>query len=175
MQVRAVKAMKVLVVTALFASASALAAAPKAGTADDLVDAYLKAQATLAADKTDGVAEAMKRVERSSAVVAKQDKKLAAALKDNAKAVGAATSLATAREAFKGLSTAMIEFAKNHYQGKRTLNVYNCGMAKADWVQESAAAAQNPYYGSEMLTCGEKVWPAAAGQNHMGGHSHGSH
>ena len=36
------------------------------------------------------------------------------------------------------------------------MQVFRCPMAKADWLQKPGETA-NPYYGSEMLTCGSAV------------------
>ncbi len=61
------------------------------------------------------------------------------------------------REAFKKLSEAVIELTGRLTTSKAVgekVFVLHCPMAKADWLQNSERVA-NPYYGSEMLECGE--------------------
>jgi len=65
------------------------------------------------------------------------------------KAFGTAAKIDDARTAFKGISAAIIPLladAGDHF-------VMTCPMAGADWIQSTEAVA-NPYYGSQMLTCG---------------------
>lgn len=60
-----------------------------------------------------------------------------------------AGTITDARTAFKGISAAIIPLLKDagdHF-------VMTCPMAGADWIQTSETVA-NPYYGSQMLTCG---------------------
>lgn len=64
-------------------------------------------------------------------------------------ALANAADLAAARDAFGRLSVKAGTLAK----GQPGYHVFNCPMAKKDWVQTSPKLA-NPYYGKEMLTCG---------------------
>jgi hypothetical protein len=59
-------------------------------------------------------------------------------------------SLKEARAAFERLSAKAKELAA----GQSGYYVVNCPMLKKDWVQTSEKIA-NPYYGKEMLSCGE--------------------
>jgi hypothetical protein len=57
------------------------------------------------------------------------------------------------RAAIKAQSTAIITYLKAHTGGSQQVAVAYCPMQDASWVQAGATVA-NPYYGSEMLTCG---------------------
>jgi hypothetical protein len=67
--------------------------------------------------------------------------------------VGGQAELAGAREEFLDLWTPMQAFAKANVGGDMTLSVAFCPMKPGRWLQVKDTIA-NPYYGSEMLTCG---------------------
>jgi membrane fusion protein, copper/silver efflux system len=74
-----------------------------------------------------------------------------------------AKDLADARKQFLPFSTAVVDFAKQlrkQDQAFAGLKVYHCPMAPKPglWLQAKAPLA-NPYYGAEMLRCGEEVKP----------------
>jgi hypothetical protein len=71
-----------------------------------------------------------------------------------ARAVKKAGDLKQTREAFKSLSRPLAMWAT--MSQPKGINVVYCSMAKASWLQSDATIA-NPYYGSEMLRCGEIV------------------
>jgi hypothetical protein len=58
------------------------------------------------------------------------------------------------REHFTSLSKNMFELVKGLKLNTATLYEQYCPMKKATWLSESAAI-KNPYYGSQMLTCGK--------------------
>lgn len=125
--------------------------------------AYLAVSAAYAQDKADAGAvdeliDALKTLaakEKSAEPVAE----LAAGLKGK--------DLKQQREAFKGISAKMIPLLKALPPAGLELYVAHCPMAAADWVQDARAIA-NPYYGSEMLTCGEikgEIKPGGAAEH----------
>jgi hypothetical protein len=59
-------------------------------------------------------------------------------------------SIEKARAAFKTISNEAVKIAKD----KKGYFVLTCSMVNADWVQTSTKV-ENPYYGKQMLTCGE--------------------
>lgn len=63
--------------------------------------------------------------------------------------------LAGLRESFKEVSAALIEVGKAAKlpADAAAISVYRCPMARANWLQPVGETA-NPYYGSQMLTCG---------------------
>jgi Cu(I)/Ag(I) efflux system membrane fusion protein len=112
---------------------------------------YVKIQATLAADSLAGVPEAA----RAIAKLAAGDAAIAA----QANAVADAKDIAAARERFKPLSAALIQhLEQKHVQTGQYFEAY-CDMAKAGWLQ-AGRTLRNPYYGKEMLECGEirRTW-----------------
>jgi membrane fusion protein, copper/silver efflux system len=116
---------------------------------------YLQAQAQLAADKADQVPQLLQEATRNLAPLADSPpvKQLAAAAR-----AAEGQDLKALRETFKQASTAMIELGKEVGlpDGGLDVRVFRCPMAKADWLQVFGETA-NPYYGSEMLTCGSAV------------------
>jgi hypothetical protein len=130
------------------------AGVPAMQTSDALtsiVTSYLEIHARLAADKMDGIKGA------ASAIVAKAgdmgDK--GHALANAAKAVGEASDLKAARDAFGPLSDAVIAAAQSGTGSDlRGVKLGFCPMAKRSWVQKEEKV-RNPYYGSAMLECGE--------------------
>jgi hypothetical protein len=112
-----------------------------------LLDAYLKIGTTLAADKIDGVPDAAKAIaEEAKKLGAPGAATLAAAGK-----VGAAADLKATRLAFGDLSDAVIALTGPAPAGAK--RAY-CPMVKKYWLQKGDKI-ENPYYGSQMLRCGE--------------------
>src|SRR5262249_31668968 len=62
------------------------------------------------------------------------------------------------RETFKTASARIIEVGKSTGipSGATGVQVFRCPMAQATWLQTASETA-NPYYGSQMLTCGAAV------------------
>jgi Cu(I)/Ag(I) efflux system membrane fusion protein len=72
-----------------------------------------------------------------------------------------AKNLADARKRFLPFSTALVDFAKQQRKLNPTsadLKIFHCPMAPKPglWVQ-AGGPLRNPFYGAEMLTCGEEV------------------
>ena len=64
------------------------------------------------------------------------------------------TDLKKQRDYFVNFSSNMVEVAKALRLGKFPVYVQYCPMKKAFWLS-SEKDIRNPYYGNEMLTCGE--------------------
>jgi len=64
--------------------------------------------------------------------------------------------LAGQLEVFKTLSRQVMDFLSKNPPSGMTLFTFHCSMVNADWIG-STAKVRNPYYGSQMLTCGEKT------------------
>jgi len=112
-----------------------------------LLDAYLKIGTTLAADKVEGVPAAAQ-------AIAAEAKKLGApgaATLAAADKIAAAADLKATRAAFGDLSDAVIALAGTAPGGAK--RAY-CPMVKKYWLQKGDKI-ENPYYGSQMLRCGE--------------------
>ena len=73
----------------------------------------------------------------------------------DAKSISETQDIKTQREAFKSLSKSMYEIIK---VSKPTEAIYYqyCPMQDANWLSKESAV-KNPYYGSQMLTCGKTV------------------
>ena len=61
-------------------------------------------------------------------------------------------NLKSARESFKGLSRAVVDYVKD-YGVDGTVYSFYCDMVKESWLQETDKVG-NPYFGSKMLKCG---------------------
>jgi hypothetical protein len=128
---------------------------------------YLKIQTVLAADETDGVEDAVHAIQN---LAKKIDPKMASGEhvehyqnipEDISVACGKfheAKDIGSIREAFKDLSKPVSMWV-TMAEPKDTSVMY-CPMAKAGWVQHGSEPV-NPYLGSEMLSCGEKVGGAS--------------
>ena len=133
-----------LVLVALIAVAAPLQAAEVPAP---LLDAYLKIGTALAGDQTDGVPAAAKAL----AAEAKKLGASGAATLAAAEKIAAAADLKATRTAFGDLSDAVIALAGTASGGAK--RAY-CPMAKKYWLQKGDKI-ENPYYGSQMLRCGE--------------------
>jgi hypothetical protein len=134
--------------------ALAMANAPAFQDADPLkaiVASYLEMQAQLAADKMDGLKPAAAAIATNAASLG-QDR--GGRMAQTAKAVGEATDLKTAREAFGPFSDAVIAAAQADGKNLAGVKLGFCPMVKRSWLQKDAKV-RNPYYGSSMLECGE--------------------
>ncbi len=121
---------------------------------DSLVTAYLTIQERLAADRVDGLESALETVRTTAAALgAAGGAPVAAAVASLERgASGPSGDLAALRVRFRDLSVGVIAIV-DLAAPEASVHVAHCPMAKASWLQRSKDVA-NPYYGSEMLTCG---------------------
>jgi hypothetical protein len=108
-------------------------------------------QGELAKDSIKGVDEQAKAI--ATAVRGDQMKMLSPEIAKQADTVAAAKNIKAAREAFKPLSDSLIKYLGDN----KVKGVYReayCPMAKASWLQ-TEKQIRNPYYGKEMLECGD--------------------
>lgn len=81
-------------------------------------------------------------------------------LKTAAEQIQAAKAIEAARTAFEPLSTELIQVARKFQSEKHRLLVFHCPMAfdykGADWLQNKEGT-ENPYFGSQMFSCGEQT------------------
>lgn len=116
-----------------------------------IVGSYLEIHAALSADKIDGVKAA-------AAAIGKEAERMGAggeAIGKAARSMEAAADLKAARAALGPLSDAVIAAAAaDGWKDVTGVKVGYCPMVDRHWIQK-AGTVSNPYYGSEMLTCGE--------------------
>lgn len=132
----------------LMTAASAVTFVAASDSVRAIVTSYLEVHAALASDKLEGV----KAPAAAIAVQAERMGESGAAMAKAARAVEQAKDLKGAREAFNPLSEAVIAAAKA--ANVTDVKVAYCPMANASWLQKEDTI-RNPYYGSQMLTCGE--------------------
>ena len=148
-------------VFALFALAAVLAAVPAARAADDtpfpaMAEHYEAIWKALAGDGTDGVADhAAAIAELAETGDHPADAAEAVAeIGEHAERLAEAGDLDAAREAFGELTKPLVRYRKA--VGAERLEVAYCPMKKKAWLQPDGDI-ENPYYGSEMLACGDFV------------------
>ena len=116
-----------------------------------VVDSYVTIQAKLAADDLAGAKEPARALTSRAASMGPAG----AAITKSARAVEAAEDLKTARDAFAELSDAVIAAGKAEgWKDVDAVRLAYCPMAKRHWLQKEEQV-RNPYYGAQMLTCGE--------------------
>jgi Cu(I)/Ag(I) efflux system membrane fusion protein len=131
---------------------------------DKAYDAYFEIQCAMAADMTpppvalNTLLDSLSRLEMAADVPDNAQKQLAKSRRATLRMDG---SLETAREAYRAVSHGMLR-AAIYARGPKTakaLTHYYCPMVPGgggDWMQPGGELA-NPYWGDEMLRCGEIV------------------
>lgn len=167
-----------LILATLLVPGLALAGTEKLdGAMQPILEQYLAIHAALAADGTAGVAAAARAIGVAAEKLdvgsvtgehAQHYADLPEKLTKAAAVLAAADGLAASREAFKALSRPMAMWAT--MSKPKGVVVLFCSMARASWLQKKGEV-RNPYYGSEMLTCGEVVGGDSDG---MMGNEHGA-
>ncbi|HEV8346860.1 MAG TPA: hypothetical protein VGQ16_09820 [Vicinamibacterales bacterium] len=115
-----------------------------------VIDPYLKISEALASDDIEGVK--MNAGEIATAATALGA--LAIKIDTSAVQLSAAADLADAREKFGALSEAIdLYMTSQHFPPPEGVRVAFCPMVKKPWLQTDGSL-RNPYYGSQMLTCG---------------------
>jgi membrane fusion protein, copper/silver efflux system len=129
--------------------------AAEPGVAEDLVALYVPMQEALAGDSIEGV-------KKQAAAIASKASAAAGSPEGKARfgpVIAAAQGMTAAdieglREQFKPLSLALAQLVeKTEVAGH---GIYFCPMADGYWIQKTGEI-RNPYFGKEMLTCGERV------------------
>ncbi|MGE0144415.1 MAG: efflux RND transporter periplasmic adaptor subunit, partial [Planctomycetota bacterium] len=131
--------------------------APTQARIDAILSSYLQVTTAFAADRDDG--EGWTALRAAAEALASESPEL---LRERAQALLEATStdagdLATRREVLPKISAAAIAIfraARPSSSFGAQLHVFHCPMAPIDWVQ-LGPQLRNPFYGSEMLECGE--------------------
>ena len=116
-----------------------------------VVDSYVVLQSRLAADDLGGVKEPARTIATRAASMGS----VGAEIAKSAGALEAAADLKAAREAFGQLSEAVIAAGKAEgWKDVEGVRLGFCPMVKQPWLQKEQQV-RNPYYGAQMLTCGE--------------------
>lgn len=141
---------KVLALVIVFAAVASTTAFASEST-KAIVASYLQIHAALSADKTDNVKPAAQ-------AIAKEGVRMGAggeAIVKAAEAMESAGDLKAARAALGPLSDAVIAAASaDDWKDLAGVKIGFCPMVNKSWIQKDGKVS-NPYYGSEMLTCGE--------------------
>lgn len=122
----------------------------------NIKDALVGGNAGVAAAKADEFVKAAAGVDMSSMSPAVHDAymPLAAKLQGGAKAIVEAKDISKQREQFKTFSDNFYQLAKAVPLSGQPVYQEYCPMKKAYWLS-SSNAIKNPYFGSQMLTCGK--------------------
>ena len=142
----------VLVIATACMPAPQTSKTPAAGTAmpSSIVDPYLKIQSALASDSVEGVKANAGDIATAASALG------APAMKIDMAAIQLASfaELEDARVKFGVLSEAIDTYMTGlHLTPPEGVKVAYCPMARKPWMQQAETIA-NPYYGTQMLTCG---------------------
>lgn len=149
------------------------------GQMKPIADAYLAVQAQLAQDGMTDVAKHATAIKQAVATLdpktvtgehAAHFAKLPEKIGTAAAALEGAKDIKAAREAFKALSRPVVMWAS--MSKPAGISVMYCSMAKGSWLQNDTTV-RNPYYGKQMLACGEII--EGAGKGAASGHMKKSH
>lgn len=128
-----------------------------------IVGEYMKLCDVLAADNTEGVAEAAKRIGELAATLqtdgitgahARYYKTIPQRIQSGAQKVAAAKGLETIRNVLSELSKPIVLWAT--LAKPAGIKIMYCSMKPGSWLQKDTVL-RNPYYGSQMLHCGEII------------------
>jgi hypothetical protein len=125
--------------------------APGSTMPSSIVDPYLKIQTALAQDRVDEVRANAGEIATAATALG------APAMKIDTAAVqlASASELKDARQKFGVLSDAIVTYMDGmHLKAPAGVRTAYCPMAQKPWLQQGDTLA-NPYYGTEMPTCGE--------------------
>ena len=138
----------------LLMSAGLLAIAAPVGAATltpAIVDPAIAIQTALAKDSMDGVTGHAATIADQAGKLQPPAPKLVAAAKELQKA----TKIADARTAFGNLSEALVAYMEaNKLSTDPPMRTAYCPMVRKPWLQKDGPI-NNPYFGSQMLSCGE--------------------
>jgi len=138
---------------ALSACAPGVKDTPKPGATlpQAIVDPYLRIQTALARDSVDDVKSYAGNIATAASGLGAPAVKISMA----AVQLTSAADLADARDRFGALSDAIVTYMDGlQLAPPPGVRVALCPMQKKPWLQEGSTIA-NPYYGSQMLTCGD--------------------
>lgn len=164
--------MKIFTRVILVIALGVMAAGAQTALPDQLLGNYYIIQKSLASDAISGVSAAAARIADLSSKAAVKEVKLKTPLANLATAAHKlqVKDLKSLRSGFGDLSDAMIAYLKEAGAQQNPPYQYYCPMVKKNWLQADKQI-RNPYYGSEMLTCGELVQTKKVIKPHIG-HKH---
>lgn len=142
-----------IILIASFVNVSAQKAEPALSKVFDayieLKNALVKDNAELATKKADGFIKSVSAVDYK--LLSEGNINI---LKKQASEISESKSIDKQRKSFKHLSENMQTIAEKFAVSQSKIFVQHCPMAKASWLSKSEVI-ENPYYGSQMLNCGE--------------------
>jgi hypothetical protein len=122
----------------------------------ELKDALVNSDAKVASTKAAEFAKALQAVKTEEFDTGQ--KKSFAGLKDkltaDAQRIGESKEIGKQREYFASLSANLLALAKTIKLSEQPVYQQYCPMKKASWLS-SEKEIKNPYYGKQMLTCGQ--------------------
>ncbi|TAN20457.1 MAG: DUF3347 domain-containing protein [Chitinophagaceae bacterium] len=130
-------------------TAKAIINAPIASPSDNVFERYNALQNALANDDAPSAQKAAEAL-----ATALSDIPGSAAATKEAIAIGKTKDIVAQRKILASLSTAVINLLKAHKPQNVMPYIHYCPMKKAYWMSNSKAI-RNPYYGKQMLSCGE--------------------
>jgi len=152
-----------LAIAALILAAGSARASAFDRAMEPILAEYLTIHHALAADETEGVRAAGRKIEKLAKQLgpelttgerAEHYQNVPADIRAACEKLDGAKDIDAMRAAFAELSKPISIWVT--MAEPKGMSVMYCPMKKAGWVQRGTEVA-NPYYGAEMLGCGEKV------------------
>jgi len=135
-----------------------LAAADAQKDYKTLLSGYLEIHAALAQDRTTGIPEAAAVLAATARKLAQADKSYPSEeytkIATRAQLLQLVQPIEAIRKLFKPLSESVVLWAQKTKPANITANT--CSMYPGTWIQKKGELL-NPYYGKEMLHCGEAL------------------
>lgn len=125
------------------------AALAKVLSLKDVLPAYISIQEALSADNLSLAQEKARELQKQT-----QNNKGLKDINSSLNSLSKAKSISDARKEFKKLSAPFVKWMESNKEPG--FEVVYCPMAGAKWVQKQGDIT-NPYFGREMLHCGEKA------------------
>lgn len=165
--------MKILSGMILVIALGSVMAGAQPALPDQILGHYYAIQKSLALDSAAGVSASTAQIANLSRKAAAKDVKVKVQLTALANAAQKLESkdIKSARSGFGDLSDALIAYLKEAQAKRNPPYQFYCPMVKKNWLQPDKGI-RNPYYGSEMLTCGELVQAGASKAQPMGHMQH---
>lgn len=117
----------------------------------ELLPGYIAIQEALADDELSLAKQKANELEKQAKNAGGKELK---AVKASLSIFQKAKSLSDARKEFKKLSAPFVKWMGSNKSSE--FDIVYCSMAEAKWVQKKGEVL-NPYFGKEMLRCGEKT------------------
>ena len=157
------EAMGCFIFAAILGSVACASPAVSAHGEEAVLKAYRRIQIALASDDLPEALASAKELESAVQLLIKGEgtsfrEATVRSVAEKAKKLVVAKSDTQARDHFAKITKSMIEWLRANRTARRGWQLFHCSMAPdyGFWLQPGGTEIANPYFGREMLRCGEK-------------------